>query len=222
MRAATSRTISTTTTTQTTGKPPGSGGVVGPAAGAAVSGALPLARTVVKSKLPETGCPSAETMRHVTLYRPSGPRRAGTVTLRSDTAAQPVSPSAPPIWVRAETGPVLLPGEHAPWRAAPVAPPAAEEHPDGRSLFFAAPVPATGAVNAAPQADPAARDDADAGDASGWNADGVLAAAEIADVDGVLAAAIAREYMPFVRDAYARAWRAAVELDLAARDDDAA
>jgi hypothetical protein len=68
-----------------------------------------------------------------------------------------VRPTAPPIWVRAETGPVLLPGEHAPWRAAPVAPPAEEEHPDGRSLFFAAPVPAqrteTGAVPI-PQTDP--------------------------------------------------------------------
>ncbi|MBW4041883.1 MAG: cell division ATP-binding protein FtsE [Acidobacteria bacterium] len=73
---------------------------------------------------------------------------------RPATGAQPVArpatPANPPIWVRAETGPVLLPGEHAPWRAAPVAPPAQEEHPDGRSLFFAAPVPAqridTGAV----------------------------------------------------------------------------
>jgi hypothetical protein len=64
--------------------------------------------------------------------------------------------SSTPIWSRSETGPVLLPGEHAPWRAAPVAPPAEEEHPDGRSLFFAAPVPATGAVNA--QTDPSVAD----------------------------------------------------------------
>jgi cell division transport system ATP-binding protein len=72
------------------------------------------------------------------------------------TAATPTT-SSTPIWVRAETGPVLLPGEHAPWRAAPVAPPAEEEHPDGRSLFFAAPVPAprtdSGAVPTA-QTDP--------------------------------------------------------------------
>ena len=39
---------------------------------------------------------------------------------------------------------MLLPGEHAPWRAAPVAPPAEEPDTDGRALFFAAPVPATG------------------------------------------------------------------------------
>ncbi|WP_375404873.1 cell division ATP-binding protein FtsE [uncultured Amnibacterium sp.] len=72
-----------------------------------------------------------------------------------ESAPAPVAPPAPaaqpaPIWVRAETGPVLLPGEHAPWRAAPVAPPAEQPDADGRSLFFAAPVAAqhagTGAV----------------------------------------------------------------------------
>jgi cell division transport system ATP-binding protein len=60
------------------------------------------------------------------------------------------APASAPIWVRAETGPVLLPGEHAPWRAAPVAPPAEEPDADGRAIFFAAPVSAqrteTGAV----------------------------------------------------------------------------
>ncbi|MGN6446312.1 cell division ATP-binding protein FtsE [Amnibacterium sp.] len=65
---------------------------------------------------------------------------------QTETVAEPTAPPATgsqtPIWVRSETGPVLLPGEHAPWRAQPVAPPKEEEHPDGRSLFFAAPVPA--------------------------------------------------------------------------------
>ena len=42
--------------------------------------------------------------------------------------AQPARPATGPIWARSDTGPVLLPGEHAPWRAAPVAPP--EEAPD--------------------------------------------------------------------------------------------
>jgi cell division transport system ATP-binding protein len=102
----------------------------------------------------------------------SEPGRAGPAQeQRPATASQPVvqpatgsTPAAAPIWVRAETGPVLLPGEHAPWRAAPVAPPAEDEHPDGRSLFFAAPVPAqrteTGAVPIA-QTDPALTDDPD-------------------------------------------------------------
>jgi cell division transport system ATP-binding protein len=71
--------------------------------------------------------------------------RPGTGAVPTVTGAVPAVtgavPSAP-IWARAETGPVLLPGEHAPWRAAPVAPPQEEEHPDGRNLFFAAPVPA--------------------------------------------------------------------------------
>jgi cell division transport system ATP-binding protein len=91
--------------------------------------------------------------------------------VRPATASQPLVrpatgavPTTPPIWVRAETGPVLLPGEHAPWRAAPVAPPVEEPDTDGRSLFFAAPVSAqrieTGAVPVAqtepgpPVADP--------------------------------------------------------------------
>ncbi len=66
----------------------------------------------------------------------------------------------------------------------------------------------------------AVRDDADAGDAEHWDTDGVVAAAEAAGIDGALAAALAREHMPLVRDAYVAAWREAVELDLAARDDD--
>jgi cell division transport system ATP-binding protein len=70
---------------------------------------------------------------------------------------QVVQPAAStPIWARGETGPVLLPGEHAPWRATPVAPP--EPDDDGRSLFFAAPVPAprrveTGPLPIVPQGD---------------------------------------------------------------------
>lgn len=60
----------------------------------------------------------------------------------------------------------------------------------------------------------AVRDDADAGNAEHWDTDGVVVAAEAAGIDGALAAAVAREYMPFVRDAYVAAWRAAVELDL--------
>jgi cell division transport system ATP-binding protein len=90
---------------------------------------------------------------------------------RPATAAQPVVQSATgstPIWARSETGPVLLPGEHAPWRAAPLAPPAEEEHADGRALFFAAPVPAqrteTGAVPIA-QTEPGLPDVDDTGDA---------------------------------------------------------
>jgi cell division transport system ATP-binding protein len=94
---------------------------------------------------------------------------------RPATASQPIArpataanPTVPPIWTRSETGPVLLPGEHAPWRATPVAPPVEEEHPDGRSLFFAAPVPAqrteTGAVPIA-QTDPGLPDDSEAPDA---------------------------------------------------------
>jgi cell division transport system ATP-binding protein len=95
---------------------------------------------------------------------PAAPATGTQPVVRPATGAQPVArpgtgavptatgavPGTPPIWVRAETGPMLLPGEHAPWRAAPVAPPAEDEHPDGRSLFFAAPVSAqrieTGAV----------------------------------------------------------------------------
>jgi cell division transport system ATP-binding protein len=97
--------------------------------------------------------------------QPAAPGTGATPVVRPATGATPVAvptaatptTSSTPIWVRAETGPVLLPGEHAPWRAAPVAPPAEEEHPDGRSLFFAAPVPAprtdSGAVPTA-QTDP--------------------------------------------------------------------
>ena len=113
---------------------------------------------------PATGAQPAQAPRPATAVRSpcSVPPPGRSPSQRPATGAQPVvsarRPTArrgpadgrPPIWVRAETGPVLLPGEHAPWRAAPVAPPAEEEHPDGRSLFFAAPVPAqrteTGAV----------------------------------------------------------------------------
>lgn len=65
----------------------------------------------------------------------------------------------------------------------------------------------------------AVRDDAAAGDAAHWDTDGIVAAAEAAGIDGAVAAAIAWGYLSCVGDAYAAAWRAAVELDLAARDD---
>jgi cell division transport system ATP-binding protein len=81
--------------------------------------------------------------------------RRGAQASAPETAAQPERPAtapvqtASPIWARSETGPVLLPGEHAPWRATPVAPPA-EGDADGRSLFFAAPVPAPRRVETGP------------------------------------------------------------------------
>jgi cell division transport system ATP-binding protein len=116
-------------------------------------GSTPLwARRGQQAAGPATGAQPVQEQRPATGAQP---------VQRPATGVQPVvrptAPPTPPIWVRAETGPVLLPGEHAPWRAAPVAPPAEEEHPDGRSLFFAAPVPAqrieTGSVPAA-QTDP--------------------------------------------------------------------
>jgi cell division transport system ATP-binding protein len=121
---------------------------------------------------PATGAQPVSEARPVTASQPiAGPATASQPIARPATAA---TPTAPPIWTRSETGPVLLPGEHAPWRATPVAPPVEEEHPDGRSLFFAAPVPAqrteTGAVPIA-QTDPGLPDDtdaaADAGDLRG-------------------------------------------------------
>ena len=133
-------------------------------------GSTPLwARRGQQAETPATGAQPVPEQRPATGAQPvQRPATGMQPVQRPATGAQPVQrpatgvqpvvrPTAqatPPIWVRAETGPVLLPGEHAPWRAAPVAPPAAEEHPDGRSLFFAAPVPAqrveTGAVPAAP------------------------------------------------------------------------
>jgi len=70
----------------------------------------------------------------------------------------------------------------------------------------------------------AVRDDADAGDASHWDGDGIRVVAQItvaqeAGVEGALARAIVGEYLPQIRDAYAVAWREAVALDLAAADD---
>lgn len=97
----------------------------------------------------------------------AGPATGGQPVARPATGTHPAArpatgaaPTSPPIWVRSETGPVLLPGEHAPWRASPVVPPASPpadaEHPDGRSLFFAAPVPVqraeTGSIPVAPPA----------------------------------------------------------------------
>jgi cell division transport system ATP-binding protein len=124
-------------------------------------GAVPLwARRGQQNAAPATG--SVPQQRPVTEAVPQQ---------RPATAAQPVvqpATGATPIWARTETGPVLLPGEHAPWRAAPLAPPAEEEHPDGRSLFFAAPVSAqrteTGAVPIA-QTEPGLPDVDDTGDA---------------------------------------------------------
>ncbi len=66
------------------------------------------------------------------------------------------------------------------------------------------------------------RDDADAGDASHWDTDGVAITAQAAGIDIAVAEAVARDYMHLVHHAYGRAWRAAVEADLAARDEDAA
>jgi cell division transport system ATP-binding protein len=125
-------------------------------------GSTPLwARRSQQATTPTTGAQPVQEQRPATGAQP---------------VARPTTPANPPIWVRAETGPVLLPGEHAPWRAAPVAPPAVEEHPDGRSLFFAAPVPAqrvdTGAVpvvqaDSGPVAAPEAEDAVDGTDLRG-------------------------------------------------------
>ena len=58
--------------------------------------------------------------------------------------------------------------------------------------------------------------DADAGDASHWDRLGVIAVADDAGVECALARTIAETELHLVRDAYAAAWRAAVEADLAA------
>ena len=60
------------------------------------------------------------------------------------------------------------------------------------------------------------RDDADAGDASHWDRLGVIVAAERIGVERALARTIAETELHLVRDAYAKAWRAAVEAALAA------
>ena len=75
---------------------------------------------------------------------PEQPRTGGTPEQSPRTGSTPAQPPRPArdIWVRTDTGPVLLPGEHAPWRAAPVAPPEPVDDAQGRSLFFAAPVSA--------------------------------------------------------------------------------
>lgn len=70
--------------------------------------------------------------------------------------------------------------------------------------------------------EPEVLDDPAAGDSSNWDVTPDRVYIADLDVDDALATAIARDYMHLVRDAYAAAWRAAVELDLAARDDDAA
>ncbi len=43
----------------------------------------------------ETGCPSAETTRHVTVYCPDPPSATGTETVRPESVAQPVSKCVP-------------------------------------------------------------------------------------------------------------------------------
>ena len=71
--------------------------------------------------------------------------------------------------------------------------------------------------------EPEVLDDPAAGDPSNWDATPLRAyIADATNVDRALVAAIARDYMHLVHHAYGRAWRAAVELDLAARDEDAA
>ena len=71
--------------------------------------------------------------------------------------------------------------------------------------------------------EPEVLDDPAAGDPSNWDATPLRAyIADATNVDRALVAAIARDYMHLVHHAYGRAWRAAVELDLAARDEVAA
>jgi hypothetical protein len=68
--------------------------------------------------------------------------------------------------------------------------------------------------------EPEVLDDPAAGDPSNWDATPLRAyIADATNVDRALVAAIARDYMHLVHHAYGRAWRAAVELDLAARDE---
>jgi hypothetical protein len=60
------------------------------------------------------------------------------------------------------------------------------------------------------------RADADAGDTSHWDRLGVIAVADDAGVERALARTIAETKLDLVRDAYAAAWRAAVEAASAA------
>lgn len=59
-------------------------------------------------------------------------------------------------------------------------------------------------------------DDADAGSSDHWDAIGVY---DIAEEMGLSAATVDAIGWPAIRDAYAAAWRAAVELELSSRDE---
>ena len=59
-------------------------------------------------------------------------------------------------------------------------------------------------------------DDADAGSSDHWDASGVY---DVAEEMGLSAATVDAIGWPAIRDAYAAAWRAAVELELASRDE---
>ena len=59
-------------------------------------------------------------------------------------------------------------------------------------------------------------DDADAGSSDHWDARGVY---DVAEEMGLSATTVDAIGWPAIRDAYARAWRAAVELDLSSRDE---
>ena len=69
---------------------------------------------------------------------------------------------------------------------------------------------------ASSDADPV-RDDAAATSSEGWEYRATIDAGEDAGLDRRLARAIVGQFWPEIRAAYARAWRAAVEADLAAR-----
>jgi hypothetical protein len=61
----------------------------------------------------------------------------------------------------------------------------------------------------------AAADTADTADH--WDRGGIVGAARDAGIGSALGSLLAQHYAPQIRDAYAVAWRAAVEADLAAR-----
>ncbi|MFD1721743.1 cell division ATP-binding protein FtsE [Amnibacterium endophyticum] len=98
-------------------------------------------------KLPKREKPAGPATGSTPMWaRPSRPAAAveeAPAPARPRTGPVPTAaPATNEIWVRTDTGPVLVPGEHAPWRAAPLAPPEPADDAQGRNLFFAAPVPA--------------------------------------------------------------------------------
>ena len=122
-----------------------------------VTSSIPIARAPVQEAPPKRDGATplwARRANPVTGAQPTTgstarPATGGVPVQRPATGAQPTArpatgavPAAPPIWTRSETGPVLLPGEHAPWRATPVAPPQPAADADVRSWFVAAPVSA--------------------------------------------------------------------------------